>query len=799
MKKIFFLLFLISLNPFQAQNKETCNYELKGVILDADTKEPLPFVKVEVKGTTLFDQTNIKGEFHIQNLCTEGSTLIISCYGYCDTVCEGFHQHGKSPHIFLKHEVESLNGLTITAEKIKDDGTASIAQKVLGKKQFSLNSTQSLAAAISEVEGVTFTSVGNNVQLPVIHGLYGNRVLIVNNGLKHGFQNWGTDHAPEIDITSAHTITVIKGAAGVKYGPEALGGAVVIEGDPLYLNEPFKGTVGTGYQTNGRGYFLNSEAGHGGDNFSYHLGVNYTKIGDKETPDYLLRNSGKEEKSFNAGLRYHLEDWDFKVYYSFLNQNVSILRASVAESAIGFLNIFEADRPILTRPFSYSIEEPNQLTKHHLLKAEVNWWYSDEGKLTLKIGRQLNQREEYDVRRNADKPIIDLDLITNDFQLEWKHPDWFQLDGLVGLQLFTQNNDNNPGTDTTPFIPNYNTLRYSAFVVESLKKGKNTFEFGVRLDVENNNVRGRETNQDIFRDDYTFSNITSSLGYIRQISDDTSFRTNIGTAWRTPNMAELYSFGQHGFKRTFGLLRYYFNAGNELNTDRVTLLDNSNIEPEKGFKWINEWHKHIKTNTYTLTAYTHLIENYIFDRPYGVVGSRRGPMPVYVVDQADAVFVGADFSWQKKWSKSLRGVLGLNYLWSRNTKKDEPLINQPPAAVNYKLTWKSKKLWKFRANTISIKPSYVFKQFKAPRTVSSRDLVEETVIIYPESEIFDFKDAPAGNFVLDASWKFKMKAINASVSVENLLNNKYRNYLNETRYFVDEPGRNFLFTINYTF
>ena len=169
-----------------------------------------------------------------------------------------------------------------------------------------------------------------------------------------------------------------------------------------------------------------------------------------------------------------------------------------------------------------------------------NWSYSDEAKFTFRYGRQLNKREEYDVRRNADRPIIDLDLTTNDYQLEWKHPDWLMLDGLVGFQAFTQHNVNNPGTGTTPFIPNYKTFRYSGFIVESLKRNKNTYEAGIRLDYELNQVAGRQTNQEIFDDEYSFSNLTSSVGYVREISENTSFRTNIGTAWRTPNMSELY-------------------------------------------------------------------------------------------------------------------------------------------------------------------------------------------------------------------------------------------------------------------
>lgn len=100
--------------------------------------------------------------------------------------------------------------------------------------------------------------------------------------------------------------------------------------------------------------------------------------------------------------------------------------------------------------------------------------------MTFKFGSQLNQRNEFDVRRNADLPIID--LITNDFQIDGEYSEWFHLDGVMGLQVFTQNNDNSPGTQTTSFIPNYNTFRFSGFLIENLKSNEHTLELGIRLD-----------------------------------------------------------------------------------------------------------------------------------------------------------------------------------------------------------------------------------------------------------------------------------------------------------------------------
>ncbi|MGB3150408.1 MAG: TonB-dependent receptor [Maribacter sp.] len=799
MKLLSLLLFFILIWSFSinAQDK-SCAYSVSGKVMDSETKEPIPYATVKISDTK-YALTDEEGGFLIDGLCSKDNVLIISCLGYSSSTSDHHHGHiDAEPHFYLTQKVTGLEEVVIQAKKNKEKGTETLAQVTLNKAEIISNPTQSLGAALSGLEGVTFVSNGTNVQLPVIHGLSGNRILILNNGLKHGFQNWGTDHAPEIDISSASSLTVVKGSAGVRYGPEALGGAIIVQPNPLLLNTPLSIEFGTSFETNGSGYNTNLKIEKGSENWSYFVNGNYTRIGDRSAPDYNLTNTGKEEEAFSFGVLRHLDKWDFKLNYSFVNQNLALLRSSVTNSSTSFIRSINGDEPIIVNPFSYDINEPNQTTQHHLGKAEVNWWYTDGAKLTFTAGVQSNKRMEFDVRRATNRPIIDLDLITYDYQLDWKHPKWHGLDGLIGVQYFSQNSDNNPGTDTTPFIPNYNTERLSAFAIESLTFGKNTVEAGLRFDFESNDVRGRETNQDIFRDNYNFTNFTGSLGYVRQLSKNSTFRSNIGTAWRIPNMEELFSFGQQGFKTNFGLLRYTDGNG-ELNTNEVTPFEESRAEPEKGYKFINEFQTNTGRNAHTFTLYSHYIENYTFDRPIGVFGTIRGPMPVFIFDQVDALFFGTDYTWKKKLSNTLSGTYGLSFLWSGNIGENNPLINQPPISTNFELQWDQGEFWLFESSKWSITPSYIFEQFQAPRTVSVESLIDGSEVITPDSEIFDFVDAPDGYFLLDLSWRFTWKKLNGSISAQNLLNTRYRNYLNELRYFADEPGRNIIFAFNYTF
>ena len=106
---------------------------------------------------------------------------------------------------------------------------------------------------------------------------------------------------------------------------------------------------------------------------------------------------------------------------------------------------------------------------------------------------------------------------------------------------------------------------------------------------------------------------------------------------------------------------------------------------------------------------------------------------------------------------------------------------------------------KINFSEISLSPSYSFKQSQAPVTISPEDLINGVVNITPETNIFDFKDAPDGYFLLDFSWRLKLNDFSASINVNNVLNTSYRNYLNSMRYFADEIGRNFIINFSYTF
>ncbi|MGY6742736.1 MAG: TonB-dependent receptor [Cecembia sp.] len=790
-----FGLFLLA-SPLQAQEMNT---SLEGTVYDAQSKMPLIGAIIQIETDPVNRQASQgDGSFRFNLAKTEKVKANISYLGY--KTLTTLLEPGKQNRVYLEPDETSLSAVEVQGDKIRDEGTRSLSISNIGREEISRNTTASLGTLLSGIQGVSFASFGSNIQLPIIHGLYGNRILILNNGFKHGFQNWGSDHAPEIDIQGAESISVVKGAAAVRYGPDALGGAVITESHSLPLQTRLNGSLHSGFQTNGRGFNAGFNLAEGYERFSWNAGGSLNIVGDRHAPDYMLTNTGAREFSLYSGAKYRIRDnLVLRGNYSFMRQNLGILRASIGSSGAALIRNFEADRPVIIRDFSYDINEPNQFVTHQLASIKLDWNPSEENYFSFRYAFQSNAREEYDVRRNADLPIIDLNLSTHDIQADWTHQLSENIRGEVGGQVLLQSNGNNPGTSVTPFIPNYESFRASAFWVETLSIRQSEWEFGVRYDYERNSVAGRERTQVPFSDLFTFSNFSAAIGHVNQINEKTTFRTNFGTGWRPPNMAELYSFGQHEARQIFGLLRYEEDAEGNLRNDRVIPLSESSVQAEQSYKWVNELEIVGQNSRFSTSLYANYIANFIFWRPIGVVGTLRGPMPTYIFDQANAFFTGIDLTYELKHSIQWESRMGGSFIWSQNVERNEPLINQPPININYELKYTKRNLGPFDHVEVALQPMYTFRQFQAPREIAIRDLIEGNVTINLDSEIFDFMAPPPGYFLLNSYARAEKGKMAFSLLVHNGLNTRYRDYLNAIRFFADDLGRNIMLNVHYKF
>ena len=124
-------------------------------------------------------------------------------------------------------------------------------------------------------------------------------ISILYNRVRHESQKWGIDHAPEVDPFAADSITVVKGAGGIRYGPDAIGGVVLIDPPPLPQ------TPKTGSRIGGEVHAIGVSNGLRGTTatrlegahaklpgFGWRIEANGTRSAALSTPEYPLDNTG---------------------------------------------------------------------------------------------------------------------------------------------------------------------------------------------------------------------------------------------------------------------------------------------------------------------------------------------------------------------------------------------------------------------------------------------------------------------------------------------------------------------------
>lgn len=84
----------------------------------------------------------------------------------------------------------------------------------------------SLAYALAGLPGINALSTGQQIAKPVIRGLSGARVLVLEDGSRLEDYSWSDEDGPSVDARLAQRVEVIRGPASVLYGSDALGGVV---------------------------------------------------------------------------------------------------------------------------------------------------------------------------------------------------------------------------------------------------------------------------------------------------------------------------------------------------------------------------------------------------------------------------------------------------------------------------------------------------------------------------------------------------------------------------------------------
>ncbi|SFU70911.1 iron complex outermembrane recepter protein [Pustulibacterium marinum] len=801
MKQLFVVILFLTTSLIASAQE--CNQTLSGTITDFHDGSPLFGALIQVIGTDTEVTSDFDGNYIIPQLCNGTVELQIS-HPECESTIVTFNIDGDTKqNIKLEHHLEEIGEVTVSGVKL-NPASVSSNTKELNEDAIQAYSSSNLGTALTSVSGVSSLSTGSSIVKPVIHGMHSSRVLVINNGVRLQDQEWGVEHAPNLDINSASHITVVKGASALKYGGDAIGGVIIVDGSqPIKSDSLYGKTTLTGV-SNGQGGSLTSSLTKSFQNGWYVKGQGtYKKFGDYEAPDYILSNTGSTEKDFSLGLGVRKFDYGFNLYYSLYDTQIGILRASHIGSIGDLVDALESNEPTIINDFTYDLIHPYQDVQHHLVKADFYKRFSELGKLSVQYDFQNNQRKEYDIRRGDDRDTPSMDMVLNTHTVNTD----FQLDAIqklkmnFGLSGGYQKNTPNPDTGVRRLIPDYEQINAAAYFTAEHQLTDNTIiDAGIRYDFNHIDAqkyyrksrwteRGYDEDfEDIIIGDYDtqwltnpifdYHNFSATAG-IKSVHNNYIFTANASMASRAPNAAELFSDGLHHSAATIEL-------GDLRLQQEISKKISLGVEKQYG------------DFNFNINPYINFIKDFIVLQPTGIEQTTRGAFPVWEYSQADAFFTGVDADASYNITDRWKLNSSFAYVYAQNSEEKTPIIDIPAANWTNEIKFNIPKWHQLqlglKAQTVFTQTRYPNNDFEATYT-SSEGTVTRTVAL---------SKPPKGYGLLHFNSQitlntFKRNDLNIGFYVDNILDTSYRNYLNRQRYYADDLGRNFRLqlTLNY--
>ena len=765
---ISFLLF-VQFSIF-AQN---CGFSLTGTISDIHNEAPIPFVSVQIKELKINTFTDSLGRYTFSKLCSGSYTLICSnIQGYKPLVKTIDIQENKVLNLSYETHLTELTEVNIKA-KVEATKTLRTLQinSIVGD-ELEKNKATNLGEILKTLPGVNTLNSGNSVSKPVIRGLHSNRILVLNNGIRQEGQQWGIEHAPEIDPFIADKITVVKGASSTMYGSDAIAGVVLIETKDLPDTASINGEINAIGVSNGRGGTVSSYL-QGVftklPSFAWRIQGTLKQNGTLHTPSYNLINTGLKEYNFSYELGWNKKNFGTQLFYSQFNTTLGIFGASHIGNLTDLTRAFNSTTPLETSTFTYDISRPMQHIEHELFKWSGYLATGKIGKLTATYSRQYNWRYEFDKHKPLNDnlaaknlPDLEFHLTTHTVDMNWKHYKRSNFTGNFGLNYIQQSNTFRGRL----LIPSFECNGIGMYGIESWSYKRFELEGGIRLDFKelnvytyNNSIQTKKT--------HDFQRTSISFGANYNIDSLWNLQFNIGSAWRAPTVNELYSNGLH-------------------HGAAAVEYGNPNLTVEKAMNYtftiscMKEEAYHIELSPYMI-----LFENFIYRKPTeSPVLTIRGAFPAFEYVQTAASLKGVDFFGSYHLNSTIEWKIKSSLLRAWNTSKNEWLQLMPSDRVESEIGFHIDRNQKIKHLYIGPSVQYVSKQTRVPSNA-------------------DFVAPPAAYWLvnLTAAMHFRIGKQHAELgcTVTNLTNSSYRDYMDRFRYFADAIGRSISIRLKYKF
>jgi iron complex outermembrane receptor protein len=776
------------------------NHKLQGYIVD-ENNEVLAGAIITLSPSLKSGITNSSGYYSIPSLQKGEYIVKVSFIGF-DPIIDTINIiSNTSYNAQLKVKTHSINEIVVTDNYAQErKKSEALNMEVVDASYLKQHLGGSLMNSLEKLAGVTTIAIGSGDSKPVIRGLGFNRVVVVENHLKHDAQQWGADHGLEIDQYAIDHIEVIKGPASLQYGSDAIGGVIDMGNKQLPLPKTFGGTIDLSGKTNNnllansinvfaRGKVLYTDVrGTYIDFADYKVPASHIDIYSYKAAlhNNQMRNTAGYEKNLKATLGFVKDQFHSKLFISSVRSKKGFFA-----NAHG-LEPKNVDTQLLDKS-NRDINYPYQSVSHVKVNSHNQFTWVNT-KLEFDLGFQRNFRQEWSkyTSHGYMPPIAPAEL-DFDPNLERQFEKYVyaanvklshNINDKLNIKLGTNNQFQDNRIDGRGFIiPAYKQYQLGGFIIGKYQLD-NTRQLlaGVRFD--NGHIKSdayydwfsspvngpdRVNQQYLQRAgelDRNFSNISWSVGYVHS-TEKLTMKANIGKSFRIPIAKELAAHGVNYH-------RFSYEIG------KPTLSPEISYQLDLGIAYQN--HKF----SVEVTPFVNYFSNYIylnptseFDRLYG------NGNQIFTYTESEVFRFGAELNANYQLSPNIDlGVIG-EYVYSEQltgTKKGFTLPFSPPASAIIQLKYHKDKI------------GSVLKPYAS---VESKLTAAQNRVVPPEEPT---KASQVINMTFGGEFKLKQQSINLAFQVTNLFNTKYFNHTSFYRLInVPEPGRNFILHVTIPF
>ncbi len=795
-----FFMLLLGMSIVYSVSHGQTYHELKGAVTD-EHSDPLTGASVFLYPLNQGTVTNGNGIFVVDNLPTGKYEISISFVGY-KTLTDTITITGNFTYnALLEVTAMSLQEVTVTDNYTETrQKEESLNIEIVNDDYLKRNMGGSLMHSLERLPGVTTIDIGSGQSKPVIRGLGFNRVVVVENNIKHEAQQWGVDHGLEIDQYAVDNIEIIKGPASLMYGSDAIGGVIDMKNRKKPVENAFGGTIDVSGKSNNE--FLGASVSLSGRKkwFFATLRATIVDYGDYRVPtdsvdiysyraalyENFLRNTAGNEQNLHFSFGILRKQFQSTFYVSSVNS-----KSGFFANAHGLepRNV-DAD---LHDQSNRDIHYPYQ-TVNHFKITNTSQYQWESLKIESNLGFQRNFRQEWSQYVNHGyMPAIFPDTLNFNPDLERQFEKQVYSGNVKLRYPFSGKTQFSSGISSEYhvnqidgrgfIIPAYRQLNVGGFVLakhnvsdESLLQAGIRYDYGSIASIGYNDwfptpVVGNvnTTMQYLQRSgnvNRSFSNLTWSVGYNFNPAK-WSYKANIGKSFRMPGAKEL--------------------AANGVNYHRFSYeVGNADLSPEISYQLDAGVEYSSRKFAIGTTPFLNYFSNYIYlnptsehDRLYG------NGNQVFYYTQSKVLRYGAEIHAHYELLESLQlGIIG-EYVYSEQLsgeKKGFTLPFSPPPSGIFNIKYHKQKI-KF------IGDAYV--------SVDYRIAASQTNIVPPEEKTDGYQVINIG---LGGNIILRNQRLSISMQVQNLLNAKYFNHTSYYRLInVPEQGRNFILNISIPF